>query len=97
MYTQVGKRHPARIPLSAERTLDLQKLMAEHAHRWIFARRNMSRVSWFRRRCVDAAAYQAEREAWREWHREQAAAEREHGCRLPLPPAEITVEEQRAG
>jgi hypothetical protein len=87
MYTQVGKCHPARITLSVEQTLDVQKMIAEHAHRWIFARKRIGRVTWFRQRRVDAAAYQAEKEEWRRWSREQAAAEREHGYDLSTSAA----------
>jgi len=78
MYTQMGKRHPRRIQLTGEKTLEMQKLIAEHAHRWIFAREPMSRVSWFRSRLVNAHAFQAERNAWERWHQEHAAAEQAH-------------------
>jgi hypothetical protein len=76
LYTQVGvKQHQKMIALSAEKTLEMQKLMAEHAHRAIYARQPIRRVAWFRPRLVDAALFKAEEDAWNRWHAEQSEAE----------------------
>jgi hypothetical protein len=75
LYAKVGEQQQKVIALSPENTLELQKLVAEHAHRSIYARQPIRRVAWFRPRLVDAAQFKAEEEAWSKWHAEQSEAE----------------------
>lgn len=76
LYTQVGHPVPERETLSTDLTFRLQKLLAERAHRWIFARQRVRRVEWFRPRTVNAKAFAAEQQEWKKWHTEQSAAVR---------------------
>jgi hypothetical protein len=77
LYTQVGKRNSSHFTVSADKTFEMQRILAEHAHRWIFASKQTKRVSWFRPRHVDAVEFKAEADAWARWHSEQSGAESE--------------------
>jgi hypothetical protein len=75
MYTKVGSRQFGDGTLSLEMTVAFQRLLAERAHRWIFALGQPKRAVWFHPRRVDLSAFKQEVEAWRAWHDEQRAAE----------------------
>lgn len=75
LFTQVGREAADRLTFAPEQTREIQRILAERAHRWIFAREPTARVAWFRPRHVDAAAFKAEEEEWRNWHRKQNAAD----------------------
>jgi hypothetical protein len=53
----------------------LQRLLAERAHRFIFAQRRDDWVPTVRPRTVNAEAAAAETAQWREWNRDQLASE----------------------
>jgi hypothetical protein len=76
MYTRVGKRGPPTIQLTGDKTIEMQKLFAQHAHRSIYARTPMRRVCWFRKRRVDAPLFNSERDALKDWHSGQSMVER---------------------
>jgi Protein of unknown function (DUF4238) len=78
IYTRVGYRPPRRgeIPREAEM---IQRFIAEHAHRLIFAVEPNPEVLRLRRRTVNADLWQDESDQWDRWHDEQTAAEREPG------------------
>ena len=76
-YTQVGERSPPRgTILPREKAVLLRKIIAEHAHRYIFSLTEDPQVPGFRPRHVDAQAVINEDQEWRRWHEQQSAAER---------------------
>ncbi len=78
LYTQVGRRPPARgWAFPYEHTHIVRTIIVEHAHRMIFAAQPCPDVSRMRPRIVDATAVRREREQWETWHDEQTRAERE--------------------
>lgn len=72
LFTEIGKDIPDRFAFSAERTHLIQKCLAERALRWIYAREPMKVVSEYRARQVDLAAFKAEEDQVKKWHREQS-------------------------
>jgi hypothetical protein len=75
LYTQIGSKAEPRFTFSAEKTWELQRLLAERAHRWIFSRAPLRDVARFHPRVVDAAAFEAEERAWQKWHGDQSSSE----------------------
>lgn len=76
LYTQVGKRPPSRGDTMARPQAEMvRRLIAEHAHRMIFAAEPDPSVPEFRPRTVDAHLLANENEQWRRWHGEQTTAE----------------------
>lgn len=74
LYARVGhEKAPDTAPL--ELTGRLQRIIAEHAHRWIIARGRPARTEWWRRRVESRELYDEETEWWRQWHADQLAAE----------------------
>ena len=61
---------------SPEETLLLQRMIATHASRIIFADGRPERATIFRPRQVDAAQFREEETAWAGWHAEQSAVDR---------------------
>jgi hypothetical protein len=91
LFTQIGRQNERRLRFSLSKTIEIQKLLCERAHREVYARRPVRRVEWFRPRTVDAAMVKAEEEEWAKWHPEQAAVEAEPrapaaGDRLDVQP-----------
>ncbi|OVE82514.1 hypothetical protein BVY04_00730 [bacterium M21] len=76
LYTQVGKARtaPGTI-LSKEKTMGFQKLIAEHAHRKIFAAGPLPEIPQLRPRKVDPDAFAHEKNQWKSWHAQQSEAE----------------------
>jgi hypothetical protein len=64
---------------SRAKTFELQKLIVEHAHRWIFARQPLVRVAWFRNVRVDRDAYIVEHAEFKNWHSKQMRASIDRG------------------
>ncbi len=75
LYVKVGAKMRNRFTLGDDATQLLQRLLAERAHRYIFATRNEKWVATARPRTVDAAAFAAEDRQWREWHQDQLSSE----------------------
>lgn len=90
LYTKVGATAAPRFTMPRFETFQIQRFLAERAHREIIARREERRVSWFRQRVVDAERFADEERQWKQLHEEQRRAEvleREDGaadigCRL---------------
>lgn len=86
LYTQIGRRHSSRINVAPELATKLQRVIAEHGHRWIFASDPISDISGLRARKVDRQLYVDEIRAWKDWHQDQTAAEMElEGMRTSHP------------
>jgi hypothetical protein len=78
LFTQVGKPVPKRgTRMDVAKATVARRLIAEHAHRHIFARDPDAFVEQIRPRTIDDRALRREGEQWRQWHAEQTAAERE--------------------
>jgi hypothetical protein len=75
LYAKVGERNVPRLRLGAERTRQLQAVIALHAHRWIFARRPLDWVATVRKRQVDAVAFDDEQKFWAQWQKNQVDAQ----------------------
>lgn len=76
LYTKIGDRSPRTAELSAKMTITFQRLVAEHAHRWIVACDRPQRALWFRPRVVSRELFAAEERLAADWHDAQTAAER---------------------
>jgi Protein of unknown function (DUF4238) len=78
LYTQVGQKPPSRgSTFSRAQASMLRRLIAEHAHRYIFSKKIDLHMPNIRPRVVNAEAVRNENEQWKNWHREQRAAELE--------------------
>jgi hypothetical protein len=67
LYAQVGAEHAERFAFGPEHTRLIQRLLAERAHRWIFARQPIASVAQDRPRVVDADRFRAEERFWSNW------------------------------
>lgn len=77
LYAQVGVRHPDRFKFRPDQTRLIQRLLAERASRWIFARAPLAIVSQDRPRIVDADRVKAEEQFWANWDGANRKAEAE--------------------
>jgi hypothetical protein len=79
LYTEIGKKTPwpkgSRLP--SEVFVQMQRMIVEHAHRYVFGVVEHSEVASVRPRKEDRNIHRAETEQWTRWHAEQSAAERE--------------------
>jgi hypothetical protein len=77
LYTQVGARPPRRgTQFSLDQAGLIRRLIAEHAHRIIFAAEPDGQVPRLRPRKVSADLVNDEKTQWSKWHEEQTTAER---------------------
>lgn len=76
LYTKVGTKPPKRgTVLRRNAAAKFRRLIAEHAHRMIFANVQDQLITSLRPRHVDHAAFEREKEEWDRWHSEQSNAE----------------------
>lgn len=77
LFTQIGRRVPPRgSRMELDKAVLVRKLIAEHAHRYIFASAPDPFVHEVRPRAVDAKILKHESREWKIWHADQGAAER---------------------
>jgi hypothetical protein len=77
LFTQVGdKRLPNGTVFDRQTATLLRRIIAEHAHRYIFASSPDPNISVLRPRHIDPLMVQEENKEWRNWHTEQSAVER---------------------
>jgi hypothetical protein len=77
LFTQVGKAVPPRgTRMDSGKAAVVRRLVAEHAHRYVFSSAPDPFVERTRPRVVDAAELQREAAEWHRWHAEQSAGER---------------------
>lgn len=85
MHTQIGERPPPRGKRLSHDQADLvRRMIAERAHRLIFAEEADAHVHVLRPRVEDPELFRRDREQWQTWHAEQTAAEnqlRESGAK----------------
>jgi hypothetical protein len=67
LYTRVGYKQRQRFAFSEVHTHLMQRLLAERAHRWIFAKRESAAVSHYRPRIADADRAKHEDAEWARW------------------------------
>ncbi|NYF80124.1 DUF4238 domain-containing protein [Granulicella arctica] len=78
LFTQVGEKTYQRGEvLPRHQAIMLRRMIAEHAHRYIFSPSKDSTIPHHRPRVVDAQAVRNESEQWQRWHEQQSVAERE--------------------
>jgi len=76
LYTQVGLQPPPRgTRFSLEHAVIVQRCIAEHAHRLIFAAKPEEPVPNLRPRIVSPGSFKEEEVQWSKWHDEQSDAE----------------------
>jgi Protein of unknown function (DUF4238) len=78
LFTQVGKRVPPRgTRMSIESAERIRRLIAEHAHRYIFADSPDPFVEQVRPLTVNAEELKRETLQWERWHSDQSVADRD--------------------
>lgn len=80
LFTQVGdkgKEYKRGDVLPRHTAIMLRRMIAEHAHRYIFSPIQDTAIPQYRPRAVDAQAIDNEEQQWRRWHEEQSSVERE--------------------
>lgn len=78
LYTQAGKRSPRRgTKVTPDIAQIINRFIAEHAHRMIFASEPDINVSKYRPRVVGSEYFRDEKAQWTKWHVNQMNAERE--------------------
>lgn len=77
LYTQVGHAHDQNIRFGLDKTVEIQRLFCERAHREIYARKQVKKVTWFRPRRVDLEMARHEADEWTKWHERQTQFELE--------------------
>jgi hypothetical protein len=78
LYAKVGQRPPSRGSVVSRAEAEMfRRIIAEHAHWFIFAASADAEVSRLRPRIVDAALLRDEDRQWRRWHEDQTIAERQ--------------------
>lgn len=76
LYTQVGNKVPQKgTKLPLHQFEFVQKIIAENAHRTIFADQEYVEINKLRKREVNVEKYQHEQQEWREWHEVQTIPE----------------------
>jgi len=75
LFTNIGSDHPDYFTLSWDHTHLVQRMLAERAHRWIFATRRLDRVITFRKRVVNEELFKAEQVAMANWHEDNRKIE----------------------
>jgi hypothetical protein len=78
LYTQIGQRPPERgSVVSLAHAKLIRRVIAEHAHRYVFSSAKDVEIPTLRPRTVSAEIVRHEREQWKSWHDDQSRAERE--------------------
>lgn len=77
LFTQVGEKTFQRGDvLPRHVAIMLRRMIAEHAHRYIFSPTKEPTIPQYIPRVVDAQAVKNETDQWQRWHEEQSTAER---------------------
>jgi hypothetical protein len=74
MYTQIGRRYSGPRTLDERRTREVNRFIAERAHRWVISATGPISMTDLRTRTVDRAGFIEEQKAWQLWHPMQTAA-----------------------
>lgn len=77
LYAKVGHRPKLRAVIQKDQAELIQKFIAEHAHRFIYANEPNNLVPLFRPRVVNPEQVESEKDQWLSWHEKHTAAARE--------------------
>jgi hypothetical protein len=78
LFTQVGEKTFQRGDvLPRHMAIMLRRVIAEHAHRYIFSPTKDPTIPQYTPRVINAQAVKNETEQWQRWHEEQSTSERE--------------------
>ena len=76
MYTKIGEKPPPRgTVVSVDFARTMQRIIIEHAHRFIFCQVECDEVPQIRPRTENASIFKEEQERWRDWHNNNVNAE----------------------
>jgi hypothetical protein len=76
MITEIGgNAYPRRVPSRHHARL-FRKIIAQHAHRRVYASTLDEKIPLLKPRAVDAKAFQTERALWEAYYEDQSRAER---------------------
>lgn len=78
LFTQIGDEYPDRFTASSKWTQFFQRLIAERAFRWIFAKRQDFGICKLRPREINGSKFNDEEAQWQKWHNEQSQSEIEN-------------------
>lgn len=76
LFTQIGEDVPDYFVFTKEKTIEIQKFIAERAFRWIFSKSPLRIIQKHRPCIVDEKLYKSEEENLKRWHKEQIQAEK---------------------
>jgi hypothetical protein len=78
LYAKIGQRPPSRGSVVSHAHAEfIRRVIAEHAHRYIFSSSEDVEIPTLRPRTISADMVRHEKEEWHRWHEEQSRAERE--------------------
>jgi hypothetical protein len=76
LYTRIGDKRPPRgTTLTMQQAFIFQRLIAEHAHRYIYSKSQNPLVNQLRPRKISLEMYDKEKEYWDNWHKQNIKAE----------------------
>lgn len=76
LFTQIGEDVPDYFVFSKEKTIEIQKFIAERAFRWVFSKSPLKIIEKYRPRKVDGELYNSDEENLKHWHENQILAEK---------------------
>ena len=76
LYTRIGvKQLPRGTVLPIEQAIEFQRIIAKHAHRYIYSTSQNLLTSQFRPRTVNLEMFKSEKQQWENWHLQNIEAE----------------------
>lgn len=75
LFTQIGKKTKSRTEFDIDKSRIIQRVIAQHSYRYIYAHDRNNSVRDFCLRIVDAEQYIIEKEQWDHWHVNQIETE----------------------
>jgi hypothetical protein len=78
LYTKVGEKSRKREQyLGYDQTIEIRKILAQNAFRYIFSDSCDQEITRLRTRIVDTELYKSEEKRWKLWHEQQSNIENE--------------------
>lgn len=85
LFTEVGNNSFQRGDLlNRDVAATLRRMIAEHAHRYVFSHNEDRQIELYRPRDIKSDEFRTEQEFWKNWHRDQSVEE--HSLRSPALP-----------
>ncbi|MEN8905261.1 MAG: DUF4238 domain-containing protein [Clostridiales bacterium] len=79
LYTKVGESRKSHEELSYTLSCEINKMIAEHAFREIYAKDKVYNIQSVRKRIIDSEKFKQELDWWKSWHTNQGKIENEYG------------------